>query len=477
MLDLLENVIVGSGIGGSLISALLKNTDHILFEQDKNLGGCASTFKRHGKYYNAGATTLVGYEKDHVLKNIFDSCDIKPNIQKSDIAIRIIQGEKTVDRVKDFEHFLEQVELLYPHPNNRVFWEKIKQIDEKFWQLQNIYFGKYKFSRYIQTSKFIKELFKVFGFEIFQSAKGFIDKNLYNIPQNYQDFIDAQLLITVQTTSKNISLLSLALGLAYPFHDVYYPNGGMGSVISQVLEDVNTHTKEQIQKVIQHQDHYEIISNKTNYKTKNVILNSSIYDSGKLFDDKKIKSYYEKFSFSDQSAFVVYLYITNKEKFLHHYQIILDKLLPNSISKSFFVSFSDQDDPKFHNNENGYSITISTHTKANYWKMLSPEQYEIQKYKLQNFIVEKFLEYFDTISKKDITKVFSATSITFHRYISRYNCGGKAIGLKNALELPSCQTPFKGLYNIGDTVFAGQGWPGVALGVDVLHKELSQNQG
>jgi len=34
-------------------------------------------------------------------------------------------------------------------------------------------------------------------------------------------------------------------------------------------------------------------------------------------------------------------------------------------------------------------------------------------------------------------------------------------------------TPFKNLYNVGDTVFASQGWSGIALGVNVLHKELN----
>ena len=77
------------------------------------------------------------------------------------------------------------------------------------------------------------------------------------------------------------------------------------------------------------------------------------------------------------------------------------------------------------------------------------------------------------IGSLKIVKCFSATSKTFHRYINRYNCGGKAIGLKNILELPSNTTPFEGLYSVGDTVFAGQGWPGVALGVEVLNKELS----
>ncbi len=77
------------------------------------------------------------------------------------------------------------------------------------------------------------------------------------------------------------------------------------------------------------------------------------------------------------------------------------------------------------------------------------------------------------LKKEDIINKFSATANTFKRYINRYNCGGKAITLKNILQTPSCNTPFKGLYNIGDTVFAGQGWPGIALGVEILNEELN----
>jgi predicted NAD/FAD-binding protein len=57
----LDIAVVGSGIGGSLISLLNKDKNLTLFEMDKNLGGCASTFKRFGNYYNAGATNFVGY--------------------------------------------------------------------------------------------------------------------------------------------------------------------------------------------------------------------------------------------------------------------------------------------------------------------------------------------------------------------------------------------------------------------------------
>lgn len=472
----LDISVVGSGIGGSLISALNKDKSTILFEKDKNLGGCASTFKRFGNYYNTGATTLVGYEDGHILKNQFNTIGLEPNISKSDIAIRVVQNGKSLNRVKDFEQFLDSIEKIYPNINNRTFWSKIKQLDEKFWQLKNIYYGKYSFSHYKKTASFITKLFTTFGFDIFKSASRFIKSTLGNITKEYQNFIDSQLLITVQTTSKDISLLSLALGLSYPFHDVFYVNGGMGSIIEDIVKDIEVKKNEEIKKVIKDGKNWIVKSDKNEYKTKQLILNSSIYQSANLFEDESIKRYYDSFSFSDQSAFVVYLTIDtsniNKE-FLEHYQFIYDELLQNSISNSFFVSFSKKDDTKLSKN-NTLSVTISTHTKVNIWKKLNKDDYAYEKSKTQDFIIGKFLEYFTSIQKQNIIKYFSATSFTFNRYINRYNCGGKAIGFKNITELPSTNTPFEGLYNIGDTVFAGQGWPGISIGVDVLQRQLNE---
>ncbi|MGB5791803.1 NAD(P)-binding protein, partial [Poseidonibacter sp.] len=54
--------VIGSGMGGSMIASVNKDKNTVLFEKDMNLGGCASTFKRFGNYFNAGATTFVGYE-------------------------------------------------------------------------------------------------------------------------------------------------------------------------------------------------------------------------------------------------------------------------------------------------------------------------------------------------------------------------------------------------------------------------------
>ena len=143
--------IIGSGIGGALIAALNKDKRHILFEKDSNLGGCASTFKRYGNYYNAGATTFVGYEEKHIIKELFDQIGFTPDIKESNIAIRTFQNGKTLDRVRDFETFLSEIEKNYPNKNNRAFWTKIKNIDEKFWEIKDIYFVKHSLNAYIKS--------------------------------------------------------------------------------------------------------------------------------------------------------------------------------------------------------------------------------------------------------------------------------------------------------------------------------------
>jgi len=469
----LDLAVIGSGIGGSLTAALSSaytNKNIALFEKDTNLGGCASTFKRYGNLYNTGATTLVGYEEGHILKKQFDTIGFIPDILKNDIAIRVVQNGKILDRVKNLDRFIYEINKVYPNNNNHIFWKKIKDLDAKFWQLKKIYYAKYSLKKYLKTGVFLVELLKVFGTDIVKSADGFINEVLGDISSEYKNFIDSQLLITIQTTSRNISLLSLALGLSYPFHDVFYVNGGMGSLIKDIVKDVEVRKNETILKIKKDTNGWIFQTTKNEYKTKQLVLNASIYQNAELFEDEKIKKYYNQFTFSDQSAFVLYLTIDTQEEFLEHYQFIEKTLLPNSISNSFFVSFSKQSDKIL--SKKGLSVTISTHTKALFWKTLSKERYEEEKQKTQEFIIEKFLEYFTTISKQNITKYFSATSSTFQRYIGRTNCGGKSIHIKNIGQLPASNTPFKGLYNVGDTVFAGQGWPGVSLGVDVLLKEL-----
>lgn len=465
--------IVGSGMGGAMIASLQKSKSVIVFEKDRNLGGCASTFCHLGSWFNAGATTLVGYEEGHVLKHVFSQSCYEPELIPSDVAIQVIQNKTTLNRCKDFSLFIQQINELYPNKNNEKFWRKMKKMDEAFWNLKQIYFAKYSFKGKLKTAAFIKELLLVYGWDIFRSAKGYIQSVLGDICIEYQNFIDAQLLITVQTTSKEIPLLSMALGLSYPFHDVFYVKDGMGSIVEGLLQDVDVHRHELVLDIQEDKKGFKLSTNKEVYFAKKVVLNSTIYDSASLFRSFELKKYYHDFAFSNQSAFVVYVKLNVNLELLHHYQIILKQTIPNAISNSFFVSVSQGNDRL---SQGGLSLTISTHTQANIWKIKDEEIYHQKKQETQDFILDALLQHINDIKKENIRLAFSATSHTFNSYINRYNCGGKAIGFKNFMQLPSCDTPFKGIFQVGDTVFAGQGWPGVAVGSWVLNQEMNTKE-
>lgn len=466
----IDLTVIGSGIGGSLISILNKDKNLVLFEKDKNLGGTASTFKRFGNYFNSGATTFVGYEDNHIIKEIFDSANFIPDLKKSSYAYRTIINGKSIDRTTDFEEFIESLNSVFYHKNNRYFWQTLKDIDERFWKLKDIYFAKYSLNSYLKSLKTIDILFKEYKFLLFKSAKNFIKEVLGDISKEYQDFIDAQLQITLQSTSKDIPLLSFAIALSYPFHKIFYANGGMGKLFDDMLKDINVKKNEQIMQIKKENNFYRLISSKDEYLTSKLVLNMPVFECKNLFLDKDLQNYYKKFEFYDQSAFVIYLKIDSKKEFLNHYQIILKDNIPNAVSKSFFVSFSHKDDEKL--SKNGYSVTISCHTKALFWNELSKEEYEKNKEFTKNFILDELLKNIPDIKKEDIKIEFCATSKTFKRYINRFNCGATPLNLKNIFKIPSSLTPFKNLYNIGDSVFAGQGWPGVALGVKVLNSNL-----
>ena len=466
----IDLAVIGSGIGGSLISILNKDKQLVLFEKDKNLGGTASTFKRFGNYFNSGATTFVGYENNHILKDIFDIANFTPDLIESSYAYRTIIDGKIIDRKCDFEEFLESLNTVFYHKNNRYFWQTLKDIDERFWRLKDIYFAKYSLSSYIKSLKTIEILFKEYKFLMFKSAKSFIKEVLGDISKEYEDFIDAQLQITLQSSSKDIPLLSFAIALSYPFHKIFYANGGMGKLFDDMLKDIDVKKNEEIKYIKKEKDFYRLISSKDEYLASKVVLNVPVFECSEIFLDEDIKNYYKKFEFYDQSAFVIYLKIDSQKEFLNHYQIILKDNIPNSLSNSFFVSFSHKDDGKL--SKNGYSVTISSHTKALFWNNLSKDEYETKKEFTTKFIIDELLKNISDIKKEDIKIEFSATSKTFKRYINRFNCGATPLNLKNIFKIPSSTTPFKNLYNIGDSVFAGQGWPGVALGVKVLNQNL-----
>lgn len=467
---MIEYAVVGSGIGGSSIAAYLdaKGYETVLFEKEPYLGGCSSTFKHRGYAYNTGATTLAGYEEGHIVKSMFDKIGFTPELMVTDPSIIIIQNGKITPRFSDLEDFLEVLEKNYPHPKNREFWTLVHRLGKEFYALHgHHYSNRSLWSKLISLTSFLPLLVKFQRF-LRTNAYDFINDFYGDISEEYQKFLEAQILIVAQAHSKEINFFTAALSLGYSFNETHYVPGGFGRLFDQMTAKMK-HVKRntQIEKIERHSDHFTLHTKNESLKAKKVILNSTIYDSGKLFNDEKVKNYYQKYETlnNHQSSFMLYMTIKSTKKYEHHYQLIQDERYRHSISNAVFVSFSDVTDNML-TPEGYYSVTVSIHTDLRFWE--DKNTYKAKKHELQSQMLKTICDILD-INESEIVHQFAATPRSFKRYINRAQLGGNAITMKNFLpKLPSNDTTIEGLYHVGDTVYAAQGWPGVMLGVENL---------
>lgn len=469
-----EYAVVGSGVGGSSIAALLNAKGHsvALFEKDFNLGGCSSTFWHKGYSYNTGATTLAGYEDGFIVKEIFDEIGFKPNLIKTDPSIVIIQNDKITPRYSDFEKFFETLDANYSHPKNREFWELVYEINSEFYKMRGHYYSDANIFLKVKSLLSFIPLFLKFSKYLRLNAYDFIDDFFDGIDAKYLQFLESQILIVAQAPTKEINFFTAALSLGYTFNENHYAVGGLGAIFDGLTKDIkHLYKNSEIKDIKRFPEYFELFTKNSVYKAKRVILNSTVYDSAKLFDDEEIKSYYKSYEKLNnyQSSFMLYMTVKSKKKFEHHYQIIKDKVFVNSLSKALFVSFSDKDDTTLAS-EGCYSISASIHTDLRFWE--DKDSYKAQKKELHDILLKTIMETLN-IQTDEILDSFSATPKTFKRYINRAQLGGNAITMKNFLPfLPSNDSPIKGIYNVGDSVYAAQGWPGVMLGVKNLKRLL-----
>ena len=462
-----DYAVVGGGVGGTAISVgLSKKYSLTLYEKEPILGGCSSTFKHKGNYYNSGATTFAGYKPGGALFDFFEENHIDFLKKRLDASSTVIMNDKTITRYEEFDKFIDSLNKHFYHKKNHAFYTLILDINKKFYALNSYYYTEKNFLQKIISLSSFSPFLQEFKSYLFTNALKFIENFYGGISDEYKDYLDNQILIVAQSKSENVSFFTAALALGYNFTPNYYVYGGLGSLfesMSPKVEKINYNS--QIQKIEKEKNYYTLHTANNSYKAKNVILNTTIFDSAKLFDDEKIVNYFDKYKKLDSGVGAFMLYITLKEpkNMNHHYQIILDNKLPYTISNSIFVSFGDFDDDRLKRN-----ITISVHSNVQEWKQLS----EMKRLVLEKKILKILNEKLDILSS-DIQSVFSATPLTYERFVGRTTLGGIPITQKNQIyKIPSNITPINGLYLIGDTTFASQGWIGVMMGVRNLQRYL-----
>lgn len=481
-------IVIGSGMGGMSTAALLANAGYkvLILEAALHPGGCSSSYPRKGYVFESGATTLIGFDEHQPLWYLERETGLKIPRKEITPSMNVwLDGEK-ITRYKNREDWINEAIRVFGNPGGqRKFWELAFSLSDIVWKvsLRNTFFPPQSISEWATLFTSNNPLDVWVLKYAFQSVHQ-VAENLGIATDKFIRFIDEQLMITAQAKSKDTPFLFGAPGLTYTNYSNFYVPGGLIEMIYSIRDFVEEkggklQTKEAVVQIEQEGNQYLIKTKKGNtYCAPIVVSNLPIWNMAAL-SLGEMKSYFENESKEFDKAWgaitlgVVTTDTYPKDMELHH-QIHLsgEEVVPFTESESIFISMSKRgDEQRAPRGER--TLNISCHASPEHWFCMNGE-YDTNKEIVKEFIVQTLKEKLPGFSTSELKLIHTATPVTWQNWV--YRKKGRVGGIpqsmaRSLLKWSPNQTPFRGLYLVGDTTYPGQGIPGVTLsGINVYSR-------
>ena len=482
-------IVIGSGMGGLTTASLLAKDGHsvLVLEAALAIGGCSSSYFRKGYIFESGATTLIGFDDHQPLKKLEETLGITIPKVKLNPSMRVHLNGKEITRYEDRGEWIkESIHHFGEDKAQELFWEKSFQVADVVWRVseKNAAFPPQSTKDWLSLLKNDPRDVGVLPYAI-KSVKEYArDCNITN-PEFFQ-FLDEQLLISAQSKSNDTPFLFGAPAMTYPNCSNYSVPGGlkkMAETVSNFITDNGGHiqTKEKVLSLDRDTRNYKVTTSKgRSYSAREIVSNIPVWNmeeitSGEMADYFRRESAKYSEAWGAFTMGVVTEDVYPREMPLHH-QIHIKKPITGIHSSSIFVSFSHPDDSE-RTKEGTRVLNISTHTETDYWFSLNGN-YDAEKERVQMKIIDVLNEQLPYFDKDKIKLAFSATPVSWESWVNRKK--GRVGGIpqsmdRSLLDWTPNVPPFKGLYLCGDTVFPGQGIPGVTLsGFHVYYRVQEQ---
>ncbi|MEQ9310209.1 MAG: NAD(P)/FAD-dependent oxidoreductase [Balneolaceae bacterium] len=488
-------IIIGSGMGGLSAGALLTKSGFrvLILEAALHPGGCSSSYPRKGYVFESGATTLIGFDENQPLRKLEDETGIEiPRVELNPSMKVWIDGEPITRYKNKFEWIEEVVRVFGNRKGQKKFWNLAFDLSDVVWKvsLKNPTFPPLNLTDWLKlaTSNSIADVW-VLKYA-FKSVKEIAKKCGVDTPK-FLRFLDEQLMITSQAKSEETPFLFGAPGLTYTNYSNYYVPGGLIQMINTIREYIENkggalHTKEAVVNVSKAGDQFLVKTKKDkSYVAPIVVSNIPIWNMKDLTNGE-IKKYFKKESKGFDKAWgAITMGIATTDTYpdnlgIHH-QIHLEEgmTVPYTYSKSIFISMSSREDEK-RAPDGERTLNISCHASPETWFGMDEEEYENNKQEVQEFILSTLKEKLRGFAEAEIKLADTATPVSWENWV--YRKKGRVGGIpqsmaRSLLNWTPNQTPFKGLYLVGDTTYPGQGIPGVTLsGINVYYRILKNHQ-
>lgn len=481
-----DAIVIGSGMGGLTTAALLaKDGLNVnVLEAAHVPGGCSSSFTRKGYTFESGATTLIGFDRHQPLQRLENLLGIElPKTQISPSMTVYVDGEKCV-RYQDREQWIAEAGRVFGNFEGQAkFWELAFSVSDIVWKVseKNTHFPPRSIGDLMKLALSNSPLDAPVLRFAFQSVQDQINKFGINTP-TFRKFVDEQLMITAQATSEQVPFLFGAAGLTYTNYANYYVEGGLLEMVRAIQDSIERNGSKVLVRrkvvVINYENGLYTLETESGhtYEAPLVYSNIPIWNM-KDITKGHIAEYFDKESKKYSKAWGAFTMgivtdDTYDENMSLHHQIHLDEPMPNTGAKSIFVSMSMRGDNK-RAKAGTRSMNVSCHAETDSWFAFG-DAYESRKEATSAWIIDQLRAKLPGFAIGEVTLAFASTPVTWQNWVHRYK--GRVGGIpqqlsRSLLDWSPAITPFEGLYMCGDTVYPGQGIPGVTLsGINVYYR-------
>jgi phytoene dehydrogenase-like protein len=476
--------IVGSGFGALTAAALLAKAglQVTVLEMNKYPGGCASTYKRKGFWFETGATTLVGLDEHMPLRYLLDVTGMKVPVQRLEVPMQIrLTDDTLITRYNDLEDWIFEAERVFGKPDQREFWETCFSISQKVWRtsLKQLSFPFSSFSDVLPAIKNFEVSQLTLIPKAFQSLKTLLDTHGLLDNKRFLEFVDQQLLITAQNLHQEVNVLFGATALCYTLYSNYYVPGGLRQLALAAVAYVEANGGEMLYKhkvtsiETTQQGAYLLNTSKGEILADFVIGGVPLNNLTYLFKDSAIRQKLSKYLLPSEKVnsaltWSIAFERTGQEPETLHHQVHVPGGVPFVGSDSIFISLSPPED-ELRAPAGVCLAAVSTH-------VVHPAAHYInQKAELEQWILH-FLATHKFLEMEKVLYVQAATPGAWIKWTGRE--WGQVGGYPQYLaikpwQMKDARLDGKKAYVCGDTVYPGQGIPGVCLGgIIAAHKLL-----
>jgi C-3',4' desaturase CrtD len=483
-------VVVGSGVGSLAAAAVLarQGLGVLVLEQNWLPGGCASSYYHKGFVFESGATTLMGIDPGQPLDLLREAVPFTLDYQPLDPAMTVWLDGQPITRWQDRARWLAEAERVFGNGRaQRRFWQHLLAVSDFVWRVsgRNRRFPPANLADVLRLAWVNSPLDFPRLRDLFRSVEQLMRSYGLHSDPRFRRFVDQQLMITAQNTAAQVPALFAAPSLCYTNYTNVYLPGGMirlpEALVAQIGAnggDVRLRTG--VRSLVPVGSRWRVVTQDgQRIDAARIVAGIPVWNMQQLTEGRVQQYFAGQAQRADRywAAFTLSLGVrdTFPDDLTLHHQIHLPagESLPITGSHSVFVSLSARGD--LSRAPAGYrALAISTHdANPKLWQQLAGTDrrktpaYLEAKQRVRDAMVAQLKRDLPGFDPTNIVHELSSSPVTWQDWTQRHD--GSVGGLPQRLDRPlwrweGAHTPFAGLFRCGDTVYPGQGVPGVALG-------------